>query len=92
MNRDELIVTAEIARLKLSEKEIDMLEKAVAQMLEYFSMIDEYDVETLEPTSHVYYRGNRLRDDSVLQLQDRDRYLQNAPEAEDEFIVIPNVL
>jgi len=95
MDRQELHVTAQLARLELSREEEDRLEKAVFQMLEYFAKMKELDVEGLEPTTQLA-QANRLREDAVAVGGEPDAgtepLLNNAPELEDRLIVIPNVL
>ncbi len=91
MDREELQVTAQLARLELSREEADLLEKAVLQMLEYFAKMKELDVSGLQPTTQLA-QDNRLRDDSAQAPQDTEPLLKNAPELEDRLIVIPNVL
>ncbi len=91
MDREELHVTAQLARLELSREEADRLEKAVLQMLEYFAKMKELDVKGLQPTTQMA-QDNRLRDDSAQASQDTEPLLKNAPELEDRLIVIPNVL
>jgi aspartyl-tRNA(Asn)/glutamyl-tRNA(Gln) amidotransferase subunit C len=91
MDREELYVTAQLARLELPEDEVERLEKAVFQMLEYFSKMKELDVTGLEPTTQLA-QDNRLREDAAAAAWDSEPLLKNAPELEDRLIVIPNVL
>ena len=91
MERDELDITAQLTRLELSEADALRLEAAVAQMLEYFSKMRELDVEGLPPTTQLV-EDNRTREDSVEPPAHAESVLANAPELEDRFIVIPNVL
>jgi len=91
MDREELRVTAQLARLELSRDEENRLEKAVFQMLEYFAKMRELDVTGLEPTTQLA-QDNRLREDAAADTRDTEPLLTNAPELEDRLIVIPNVL
>ena len=91
MDREELYVTAQLARLELSRDEADRLEKAVFQMLEYFAKMKELDVTGLEPTTQLA-QDNSLREDTAADARDTEPLLTNAPELEDRLIVIPNVL
>ena len=93
MDRDELITTAAMARLKLSEEEIKHFSAAVQQMLEYFSKMMEMDVKNLVPTAQLV-RENRLRKDELAEKSQAiiESMLENVPEREDRFLVIPNVL
>ena len=92
MDAAELVMTARMARLTLSEEEREKLREAVEQMLAYFSHMKEIDVDGLAPTTHALLRENRLRDDVEDDPGISDTLLGNAPEREERFIVIPNVL
>lgn len=97
MDRSELDITAELALLDLSDDERAGLERGVAQLLEYFSVMDAIDVSDLEPTTHALQEGNRLRadrprDESGTEADVADEILEQAPDLEDRFIAIPNVL
>ncbi len=92
MDAAELTATARMARLALSAEEMEKLGKAVEQMLAYFSHMREIDVEGLAPTTHALLRENRLRDDAEAGAVQTDALLGNAPEREERYVVIPNVL
>jgi aspartyl-tRNA(Asn)/glutamyl-tRNA(Gln) amidotransferase subunit C len=92
MDVGELLTTARMARLRLSESELRTLGRAVEQMLEHFSHMREVDIAGLAPTTHALVRENRLRDDVESGQISSDTLLGNAPEREERFIVIPNVL
>ena len=92
METDELYTIARMARLTLSDSEVEKLRAAVEQMLSHFSHMREIDVEGLAPTTHALLRENRLREDREDTHQVSDAILEGAPEREERFIVIPNVL
>lgn len=93
MDRSELEVTAELALLDLSNDERGRLEQEVAQLLEHFSVMDAIDVSDLEPTTHALQERNRLRPDVPRAGNETaDSILEQAPDLEDRFIAIPNVL
>jgi aspartyl-tRNA(Asn)/glutamyl-tRNA(Gln) amidotransferase subunit C len=92
MDAAELTATARMARLALSADEMENLGKAVEQMLAHFSHMREIDVEGLAPTTHALLKENRLREDAVDGAVSTDALLGNAPEREERYIVIPNVL
>jgi len=92
MDASELAATARMARLSLSAEDFEKLGMAVEQMLAHFSHMKEIDVEGLAPTTHALLRKNRLREDVESPSRDPDLLLDNAPEREERFIVVPNVL
>ncbi len=92
MDASELEVTARMARLALSPEEVEKLRTAVEQMLAHFSHMREVDVAGLAPTTHALLKENRLRDDQESRAVPPDALLESAPEREERFIVVPNVL
>lgn len=92
MDAEELYATARMARLTLRPDEMEKLRLAVEQMLGYFTHMKAIDVETLAPTTHALLTKNRLREDVEAPSGSADALVSNAPEREDRFIVIPNVL
>jgi aspartyl-tRNA(Asn)/glutamyl-tRNA(Gln) amidotransferase subunit C len=92
MDASELAITARMARLTLSEQERERLGQAVEQMLAHFSHMQVIDVHDLAPTTHALLKENRLREDVENHADLGDKLLENAPEREERFIVIPNVL
>jgi aspartyl-tRNA(Asn)/glutamyl-tRNA(Gln) amidotransferase subunit C len=98
MEAEELQITAQMARLMLSPEEEKKLRLAVERMLSYCSHMASLPVDDLEPTTHALLTRNRLRaDEEAAERAARgpaaaDPFLANAPEREDRFIVIPNVL
>ncbi len=93
MELEELYITAGLAKLALTEKEALKLSKEVSRMLEYFSLMKEVDVSSLDPTSHILQKENRTREDSPSSEENvSNKLLDLAPERDERFIVIPNVL
>lgn len=95
MEKDDLLITAAQAQLALSAEEAGRLEAAVTEMLDYFELMKEVDVTNLEPTTHALVRKNALRADNSNENPNpnlKGALIAAAPESEDDFIVIPNVL
>lgn len=92
MERNDLLITAAQAQLALSAEEEKQLSEAVTQMLDYFELMNEVDVSNLKPTTHALVRENALREDNPNPNNNREDLINRAPEKENNFIVIPNVL
>ncbi|MFW5642381.1 MAG: Asp-tRNA(Asn)/Glu-tRNA(Gln) amidotransferase subunit GatC [Alkalispirochaeta sp.] len=92
MDPSELKTTVDMAMLEIDESHITALEGAVRQMLEYFTTMSFIDVENVEPTTHAFVTGNRVRPDRLNRTVEADTLLENAPDLEDRLIAIPNVL
>jgi aspartyl-tRNA(Asn)/glutamyl-tRNA(Gln) amidotransferase subunit C len=90
MDVSELKITAELANLDLGEDELAVLGREVDKMLDYFSKMMEADGEC--PAGGRRAGENRIRLDERAGDTSPDALLENAPELEGRFIVIPNVL
>jgi len=92
MDSSELKTTIDMAMLELDDRQVGALEDGVARLLEYFASMAAIDVEGVEPTTHALVSSNRVRPDRRERDTDPDEILENAPDLEDRFIAIPNVL
>ncbi len=103
MDHAELMLTAELAAIRLKDGELERLGVEVDRMLEYFDVMDSVDVSSFEPTTHASGQCVPLRPDvpsegdSDLTSGGRDAasiesMLDQAGDLEGRLIVIPNVL
>ncbi len=92
MDSSELKTTIDMAMLELDDKQILALKDGIARLLEHFASMAAVDVEGVEPTTHALATANRVRPDRRERDTDPDEILDNAPDLEDRFIAIPNVL
>jgi aspartyl-tRNA(Asn)/glutamyl-tRNA(Gln) amidotransferase subunit C len=83
---------ARLARLDLSEAEIERTTVQLAGMLEHFADIDSLQLDSVEPMNQPYPLQNVLRDDVVQPGLDRDEVLAEAPEAEDGRFRVPPII
>ena len=90
MDRREVEIVAELANIELSEEDVGKFSSAVEQMIEYFEIMAEVNVD--ETASDHQQDCNALRSDRAVPSGITDEILEQAPELEDRFIVIPNVL
>lgn len=92
VTKEQVIHIAELAHLKLSEKEIEIFQNEMNQILEYMEMLNELNTENIEPLSHPVEVVNVFREDKVSESIQREDALKNAPEATEEFIKVPKVI
>ena len=94
MKKEELYVTAALAKLELDDSEAEVLSGEVTRILDYFAKMSEINVDELTPTTHALLDENRLRPDleTAGDRPDPDTLLESAPDIDDRFIIIPNVL
>lgn len=89
---EEWKTTAALARLELDDNEAEILAEKAEQMRALFLTMAEADTERLEPTTHALVEGNHVRADEHESFAHADEILDAAPEAEEDFFLIPSVL
>jgi aspartyl-tRNA(Asn)/glutamyl-tRNA(Gln) amidotransferase subunit C len=92
ISRDEVAHVANLARLQLSDDELDHFTEQLAAVLEHARDVEALDVSGVEPTAHPYELTNVMRPDEVRPTLDRDEVLAQAPAAEDGQFRVPPVL
>ena len=83
---------AHLARLKLSETELDLFTTQLGQVLGYVELLNELDTTAVEPMAHVADIANVFRDDEVRPSLSRAAALSNAPKSDGKFFVVPQIL
>ncbi|MBB6450304.1 aspartyl-tRNA(Asn)/glutamyl-tRNA(Gln) amidotransferase subunit C [Geomicrobium halophilum] len=83
---------ADLASLRFSEQEKETLAEHMGDFLTYAELINELNIEDVEPTVHVMNVRNVLRDDEVRPSMKREDVLKNAPASKDGQLKIPSVL
>lgn len=78
-----------LAKLELSEDEKEQAKEDMGRMLDYFDKLNELDTEGIEPMSHAFPVQNVFREDVVVNGDDRDNMLANAPEKKDGTYMVP---
>ena len=90
IDRDQVLHVAKLARLRLTEEEVERMSGELSTILEAIEQIGELDLEGVQPTSHVIDLENVLRPDEPRPSLPRERALENAPDAPDEGFRVPS--
>lgn len=81
-----------LAKLELSEEEKEQARKDMGSMLDYIDKLNELDTTGVEPMSHVFPVNNVFRDDGVIDRNNRDEILLNAPAKKDGSFKVPKTV
>jgi aspartyl-tRNA(Asn)/glutamyl-tRNA(Gln) amidotransferase subunit C len=92
LSREEVKHIAQLARLGLSEDEVEKLREQLSNILENFEILKKADTTDVPPTSHPIALVNVFRDDEVAPSFPPDEILANAPEQEDGCFRVRAVL
>ena len=92
LTRDQVKHVAELAKLKLTEAEIDLFQEQLSAILAYADRLDELDTASIPPTAGVLPLRNVMRADEPRPSFPREAMLANAPAVEDGFVKVKIVL
>ena len=81
-----------LARLGLSEEEVERFKEQLSNILDSFEILQKVDTTDVPPTTQPITLSNVLRDDEVAGSLNLDEVLANAPQKQDEFIKVRAVL
>ncbi len=94
LTKDEVQHVAKLARLDLTEKEIDKFQKDLSAILDYFEKLKEVDVSGIEPMSHSIKVENVMRKDEENKEQKtgNKNLMELAPETKDGYLKVKSVI
>jgi aspartyl-tRNA(Asn)/glutamyl-tRNA(Gln) amidotransferase subunit C len=90
IDRDQVLHVARLARLRLSDEELERMPAELSKILEHVERMDELDLDGVEPTSHVVELQNVLREDLPRPCLPRERALESAPDVADGGFRVPS--
>jgi aspartyl-tRNA(Asn)/glutamyl-tRNA(Gln) amidotransferase subunit C len=92
ISREEVEHVARLARLELTEDEIETFRSQLDAVLERAQRIQSLDLDHVPPTSHPVELVNVWRDDVVVPCEDTTAIIENAPASEDGRFRVPQIL
>jgi aspartyl-tRNA(Asn)/glutamyl-tRNA(Gln) amidotransferase subunit C len=92
LSRDDVAKVAKLARLRLSDEELNMFTEQLGGVLEHAKDMNSLDLSALEPTSNPFGLTNVTREDIIWKSLDREAVLAEAPDAQDGRFAVPRIL
>lgn len=83
---------AHLARLQLTDDEVESLTEDMSEILGYMETLEELDTSNVEPLEHVIEMEYRLRDDKAKEPLSHKEALKNAPDADSDYFRVPKVI
>ena len=83
---------AKLARLALTEAEIEEFTGQLGAILGYVEKMNELDTAEVEPLAHCLPISNVLRADEVRESLGTEKTLANAPDSDGPFFKVPKIL
>jgi aspartyl-tRNA(Asn)/glutamyl-tRNA(Gln) amidotransferase subunit C len=92
LRREDVAHVAKLARLSLSDAELDRFTEQLGQVLEHAQDMNSLDLENVVATAHPFGLVNVVRQDDVRTSLDRDEVLAMAPDAQDGRFAVPRIM
>jgi aspartyl-tRNA(Asn)/glutamyl-tRNA(Gln) amidotransferase subunit C len=92
ISREEVIQIASLARLKLSEEEVQLFQEQLGKILDHFQALAEVDTSNIQRNDNALSSKNVFREDEPRPSILTEEALKNAPKQRDGFFVVPKVI
>jgi aspartyl-tRNA(Asn)/glutamyl-tRNA(Gln) amidotransferase subunit C len=88
----DVAYVARLARLNLTEKETDLFQKQLGDVLKYVEKLREVDVSNVEAAAHALPIFNVFREDEPRDWFTAEQALSNAPRQAKNLFIVPKVV
>lgn len=92
LTRDEVAHLARLARLAVTDEELDLFAGQLEAVLDAVAQVGQADVGDVPPTTHAVPMTNVMRPDVARPSLPREVVLAGAPASEDDRIRVPRIL
>jgi aspartyl-tRNA(Asn)/glutamyl-tRNA(Gln) amidotransferase subunit C len=90
IDRETVLHVALLARLELSDDEVEQMTVELGSVLEHIETIAQLDLEGVAPTTHVVNVENALRADEPEPCLSHERALESAPSVAEGGFAVPS--
>ena len=91
-DKKSLLKLGKLARISISDDKLNNLSKDLNSILEFVDQLKEIKTDQVDPTSNSLNQKLEVRDDKVVNKNSTEDVLENAPEKEMDFFVVPQVI
>jgi aspartyl-tRNA(Asn)/glutamyl-tRNA(Gln) amidotransferase subunit C len=92
IDEEQVRKVARLARLELTEAEVEEFTGQLSAILDYVEKMNELDTGDVEPLAHCLPVSNVFREDEVKESLGAEKALANAPQRDGEFFKVPKIL
>ena len=92
LSKEEVKHIAKLARLGLSDKEIEKFQKELSSILDYVEKLKKVDVSKIQATSHPLEIKNVMRGDKSQKSVEGKRLVEMVPETKDKYVKVKPIL
>ena len=91
-DKKSLLKLGKLARISISDDKLNNLSQDLNSILEFVDQLKEIRTDQVDPTSNSLNQKLEVRDDKVENKNSTEDVLENAPEKEMDFFVVPKVI
>ncbi|MBN1603204.1 MAG: Asp-tRNA(Asn)/Glu-tRNA(Gln) amidotransferase subunit GatC [Chitinispirillaceae bacterium] len=92
IDKKDVLHIAALARLTLSEEEVEGMTKQLDSILGYIDLLNSADTSGVEASAHMKYDHNPLREDATKESLPHDELLRNGPSVRKGHFAVPKVI
>ena len=92
ITKDDVLRTADLARIAISEEEADIFSDQLTSILAFTEKINELNTDDVKPTTNGITLRNVMRADEEKKIITREQALENASEHEDGQFKVPAII
>lgn len=92
LTREDVLKIATLSKLEFSESEIEKFRVDLNKIFDYMEELNGVDTSDVDPLFNVLDLKDKLRKDNIKNAEIKKEILKNAPNSDEEFIIVPKVV
>ena len=92
LTKEDVLKIAKLSKLKFNESEIEKFQEDLNKIFDYMEELNKLDTSHVEPLFNVLDLKDKLRKDKVINSEIKKNILDNAPNKDENFIIVPKVI
>ena len=92
IDKDKIKHISKLARISVDSKKTDNLAKDLSSIFKFIEQLNELNTDKVKPLSSILNEPLRTREDVVNDGKIREKILNNSPQKNEEFFVVPKVI
>lgn len=92
ISKKEVEHVARLARLSLTDEELNRMTGQLDNILSYVDKLEELDTTNVVPTTHVFSLSNAFREDVIKESLSQEEAVKNGPQQDGEMFQVPRII
>jgi aspartyl-tRNA(Asn)/glutamyl-tRNA(Gln) amidotransferase subunit C len=92
INKDTIKKISKLARISVAKEESDRLEKDLNSILKFVEQLKELNTDKIAPIVSVFDQPLTMNEDEVKKINEKKEILQNAPDKNTNYYIVPKVI